>query len=350
MSHLGYAGLMALPRYGEGAVSCLFYLAKRGTATSASRPSHAVGLMGPAVRNLLEQYAITKEKIEGTGPKGVILKGDVLHFIQSQKLKPAVIKVPLPVSSGNSATPAKTTVPSGKPGPKDSRGRIKYFDVPVPHDIKESSTAVVKGKTAVPHGYLYATCRVDEALKYFAENTKDKQPVTLTDVIVRAAASAAQKALSQLYSKEKYLDLGVQSFRNGKFETRLLKKANALRIKDISKQLMESGQMDSTKTSHLSQRVVSLVGSRLDQITEVLTPAQTWVLSVGDALTRIDAQTKAPSKIVTLAFTYNSAIISEYEASQFLDNVKNSVERPVFILLGIGGMRPQMDNNAVDTL
>lgn len=72
----------------------------------------------------------------------------------------------------------------------------------------------------------------------------------------------------------------------------------------------------------------------MDQITEALTPQQLWAISIGDSLTRIDAQSKASSKVVTLSLTYDSSVISEKDAARFLEDVKKSIERPVLVLLG----------------
>ncbi len=45
-------------------------------------------MLGPAVRNLLEKYGISPNEITGTGPRGMLLKGDVLSHIQKGKLTP----------------------------------------------------------------------------------------------------------------------------------------------------------------------------------------------------------------------------------------------------------------------
>lgn len=50
--------------------------------------------------------------------------------------------------------PIKATLPEkssqiGKLGPKDSRGRVKYIDVPVSNNAKNSAVADVKGKVCL---------------------------------------------------------------------------------------------------------------------------------------------------------------------------------------------------------
>ena len=47
-------------------------------------------ILGPAVRNLCDKYGLNLSaiKINGSGPRGLILKGDVLNHIQKENLTP----------------------------------------------------------------------------------------------------------------------------------------------------------------------------------------------------------------------------------------------------------------------
>uniref|UniRef100_A0A914XWC5 Peripheral subunit-binding (PSBD) domain-containing protein n=1 Tax=Panagrolaimus superbus TaxID=310955 RepID=A0A914XWC5_9BILA len=49
------------------------------------------GLMGPAVKLMINQYNIDPAKINGTGPKKNLLKSDVLSFIDKENLKPVIM-------------------------------------------------------------------------------------------------------------------------------------------------------------------------------------------------------------------------------------------------------------------
>ena len=48
--------------------------------------------LGPAVRNLLERYGLSASKITSSGPRGLLLKGDVLQHIQKENVKPVPSK------------------------------------------------------------------------------------------------------------------------------------------------------------------------------------------------------------------------------------------------------------------
>lgn len=82
------------------------------TVNAVRNPSK---IIGPAVRLLLFQYGLEESKVNPTGPKGNILKNDVLQFIKNSNLKP-VPQIVEPVSS--SGTVGISLKPEIKPGQK----------------------------------------------------------------------------------------------------------------------------------------------------------------------------------------------------------------------------------------
>jgi pyruvate dehydrogenase E1 component alpha subunit len=56
------------------------------------------GLLGPAVKLIIQQYQIDPAQVNGTGPKNNLLKSDVLSFIDQQNLKPVSIDSESPSS------------------------------------------------------------------------------------------------------------------------------------------------------------------------------------------------------------------------------------------------------------
>ena len=92
----------------------------------ATRKSMA---MGPSVRNLLMHYNLDPTQIAGTGPRQIILKSDVLSYINQHHLSPAETNLPSTnahsQASKSTQQPEKAFVPnlniSGyqpKPGPE----------------------------------------------------------------------------------------------------------------------------------------------------------------------------------------------------------------------------------------
>ena len=61
--------------------------------TSLSSVSHSSVVMGPAVRLLIHHFDISEKDIKPSGPKGNILKSDVLKFIELGNVKPVPAKI-----------------------------------------------------------------------------------------------------------------------------------------------------------------------------------------------------------------------------------------------------------------
>jgi len=98
-----------------------------GSARFASAQPTAGRVITPAVRVLLDKTGISLNAITPTGPKGHILKGDVLRALSAQP--PAAAK------------PVAGTLPS----PSATSGNVKI---------------------AIPHVYLNDEVRIDSLLKY----------------------------------------------------------------------------------------------------------------------------------------------------------------------------------------
>lgn len=60
----------------------------KGNTCQIQYISNSTRVLGPAVRNLLEKYGLSANEMTGTGPRGMLLKGDVLNHVQKRKLTP----------------------------------------------------------------------------------------------------------------------------------------------------------------------------------------------------------------------------------------------------------------------
>lgn len=84
--------------------------------------SSATGKVGPSVRKLLIESGLDISQIQGTGPRGMVLKGDVLAAMKSG-MKPQAKKAgaPAPTASKKGA-PGKSLEATGSP--------LSYEDIP----------------------------------------------------------------------------------------------------------------------------------------------------------------------------------------------------------------------------
>lgn len=98
------------------------------SASVESSPTHSGGdvLMSPAVRVLLETYKLNPGLIQATGPKGRLLKGDVLRYV-AQEGQPFTKQVEVASPEAKVTTETTASQPA-KPSPqKTSR---YYHNVP----------------------------------------------------------------------------------------------------------------------------------------------------------------------------------------------------------------------------
>lgn len=125
---------------------------------TAATPSSK--LLSPAVAHLLLQHHITDvTKIPSTGPKGRVLKGDVLAFLGLIKARPAPEPtVPQP----------KTLPPAAKPAPaasSSSPSGAAYTDSPASTMRKVIASRLSESKSNLPHSYVSRDIVIDNMMK-----------------------------------------------------------------------------------------------------------------------------------------------------------------------------------------
>ncbi|KAF9571112.1 hypothetical protein EC968_001031 [Mortierella alpina] len=156
---------------------------------TASTPSSK--LLSPAVAHLLLQNHIQDvTKIPATGPKGRVLKGDVLAFLgkikarpapeptipQPKTLPPASKPAPAPASSSNAAAPAPGTV---------------FTDSPTSNMRKVIASRLSESKTTIPHSYVTRDIVIDNMMKLRRALADELQvKVSVNDFLIKAASLA----------------------------------------------------------------------------------------------------------------------------------------------------------------
>lgn len=139
--------------------------------------------LSPAVLALVNLYGLDPSAIPATGPKGHVLKGDVLAFLGDTP--PPVVKASSPLPTGATATAAAPTPASGEVAEPE------YVDIPVTTMRRVIADRLTESKTTIPHAYTQIDVDVTELLalrKQLIEETGVK--FSVNDVIVKASALA----------------------------------------------------------------------------------------------------------------------------------------------------------------
>merc|ERR1719234_656626 len=106
---------------------------------------------GPAAALLLSQYSINPADVSGSGPKGNLIKADVLQYIKDKALPtPAPANVPLPKASVAPAAAESAKATSAAPPPRPTSG---YTDVELTSMRRLIAKRLTESKQQAPHGY-----------------------------------------------------------------------------------------------------------------------------------------------------------------------------------------------------
>lgn len=160
-------------------------------AATSSAPSSMpyTGPIGPAVARLMNMHPdLDLSRVKPTGPKGHVLKGDVLAAI---------------ADGSGFAAPGDATPAASKPAPLqpadsvvDARAEMEYTDVPVTSMRRAIARHVLQSKQEVPHQYARVTYELDKLLalrKRINASMEADARVSVNDLIIRATAVALQR-------------------------------------------------------------------------------------------------------------------------------------------------------------
>lgn len=171
------------------------------TPPAQPSPSHAppsparyTGPLGPAIMRLLNQYPnLDLDAVTPTGPKGRMLKGDVLAAINDGSALRSEQLESTPQSHPQPKQP--DTTPEQQPQQTLPDQRIAYHDVPLTSMRRAIARRLVQSKTSIPHRYTSATYQLDALLQLRKRlNAVDPSPrISVNDFVIKAVATALRR-------------------------------------------------------------------------------------------------------------------------------------------------------------
>ncbi|KAK6031350.1 2-oxo acid dehydrogenase acyltransferase [Ostertagia ostertagi] len=307
-------------------------------------PHSSSGLCGPAVRLLMLQYGVDQKDVKATGPKGNIMKSDVLGLIKASGLKPVVVSVAPPPepaaaapSSGPSAPPKAPAKPTGS-----VRHIEKFTDIPLSNERATIAKMLVQSKQSIPHGYQSATVQADTIMAIQAELQGKGVEVPLNSFIIKAAALAlrAVPEVNVQYSSESHLTFlptvdisvayGLTNF--------VVRSADILGVQDISvrvKDLADRASENKLRPEECQggSFTISNLGmfDSVEQFTAIIHPPQAAILTVGGTRIDMDENFK-PRNRFTATLCFDARAITETSARLFLDHFAASLSDPDFMV------------------
>jgi 2-oxoglutarate dehydrogenase E2 component (dihydrolipoamide succinyltransferase) len=311
------------------------------TETPAAAEDSGSSALSPAVQRLVDEHGLDPGAIEGTGKGGRLIKGDVLAYLESNKPAQAPAAPPAPA-----ARPATQPTPAGERGERRepmSRLRMRIAE----RLVQAQQTAAI----------LTTFNEVDmqpvmELRKRYKDQFEKTHGVRLG--FMSFFAKSAVQALERYPAVNAYIegndivyhdyqDIGVAVGSPRGLVVPILRDVAQMSFADIEAKIAEFGAKakDGTLTvEDMSGGTFTIsnggvFGSLLS--TPILNPPQSAILGMHKTQERpmvVDGEIVV-RPVMYLALSYDHRIIDGREAVLFLVAIKEAIEDPARLLLGV---------------
>ncbi|CAA0814417.1 Dihydrolipoyllysine-residue acetyltransferase component 1 of pyruvate dehydrogenase complex-mitochondrial [Striga hermonthica] len=249
--------------------------------------------ISPAAKLLILEHGLDASSITASGPRGTLLKGDVLSAIKLGKGSASVPGSKEKVSSSPIQTSASSPVGS-KPSVQNTDA---YEDLPNSQIRKVIATRLLESKQSTPHLYLSTDVVLDPLLS-FRKNLKAKYDVkvSVNDIVIKAVAIALRNVpeANAYWDSNKgemvlcdSVDISIAVATEKGLMTPIVRNADQKSISSISsevKELAEKARAGKLKPHEFQGGTFSISNLGMfpiDQFCAIINPPQAGILAVG---------------------------------------------------------------------
>jgi len=294
----------------------------------------------PLARRLAREKGLDLAAIQGTGPKGRIIKADI---------EGAAAPVRLVV--GQAAKPASIPTPSLNTVAKIYADR-EYREIPLDGMRKTVAARLTESKQTIPHFYLRRDINLDALLEFRASlNSQLKArsiKLSVNDFIIKACALALQQvpAANSVWAGDRILqmtrsDVAVAVAVEGGLFTPVLLDADIKPISVISNEMKDlaARARDRKLLPHEysggSFAISNLGMYGIDSFDAVINPPHGSILAVGAGTKKpvvgSDDQITAAT-IMSVTFSVDHRVIDGVIGAEFLAAIMDNLEHPMAML------------------
>jgi pyruvate dehydrogenase E2 component (dihydrolipoamide acetyltransferase) len=301
----------------------------------------------PLARRIAEQKGVDLAALQGTGPRGRIVKSDV--EAAKPGAKSAAAKAPALQPAAVPAIAGVTPLP-------DARAYFKPDDYDeIPHDAMRKTIArrLTSAKTLIPHYYLTIDCRIDNLMATRARlnETSPKEGgfrLSVNDFVVKASALALMRVPEVNASwtetamlRHKHADVGVAVALDFGLITPIVFRAEEKGLAVISNEVKSLAERARTKKLKPSEfegggfAISNLGMFGIRDFTAVINPPQAAILAVGAGEKRavVAGDKIEVATMMTVTMSCDHRVIDGATGARFLQAFKQFIEEPASMLL-----------------
>ena len=283
----------------------------------------------PIAARLAAEMGVNLAELKGSGPEGRIIKEDVLAAAKQ--------------GGAGGRTAQQQRVPT-RSGPEVEHEELTRMQTIVARRMVES-------KTTVPHFYLTAEARMDEAVriqKQIRETVTGAEKLTISDLVMRASALALRRFPGVNASwggdhieVKRRINIGFAVAQPKGLVVPVLKDVDdkdLVQISIESRQLIERARAGKPSPQDLEGGTFSISNLGMFGITEfaaVVNLPEAAILAIGAVTDRpvVENGQVVPGKLMKMTLSVDHRVLYGADGAQFLAEVKRLLENPVSLVL-----------------
>ena len=347
------AGAVTLPSQAADAPAPAETAAPVATAAAASAPAPAAPtasdgarvFASPLARRIAADKGIDLATLKGSGPKGRIVKADVL----AAEGAPAAAAAPAP------SAPAAAPMPSGPAADAVARmyeGR-DFEEIALDGMRKTIAARLTEAKQTIPHFYLRREIKLDALLKFRAELNAQLSArgvkLSVNDFIIKACALALQSvpAANAVWAGDRVLqmkasDVAVAVAIEGGLFTPVLQDADTKSLSALSSEMKDlAGRARERKLAPHEYQGGSFAISNLgmfgiENFDAIVNPPHAGILAVGAGVKKpvVDAEGNvSAATVMSVTMSVDHRVIDGALGAELLQAIVDNLENPMTMLV-----------------
>ncbi|KIC19563.1 pyruvate dehydrogenase complex dihydrolipoamide acetyltransferase [Leisingera sp. ANG-DT] len=302
----------------------------------------------PLARRIAADKGLDLSAIKGSGPKGRIVKADVMDA------KPQAAAAAAPAASAPAAAPAAAAAPAGPSADMVARmyeGRA-FEEVKLDGMRKTIAARLTEAKQTIPHFYLRRDIQLDALLAFRAQLNKQLEgrgvKLSVNDFIIKAVALALQAVpdanavwAGDRVLKMKASDVAVAVAIEGGLFTPVLQDSDTKSLSALSAEMKDlaSRARDRKLAPHEYQGgsfAISNLGMfGIDNFDAIVNPPHAGILAVGSGVKKPVVGSDGELKVATVmsvTMSVDHRVIDGALGADLLKAIVDNLENPMVML------------------